>query len=777
MASASGAVAAEAVADNGAPTAEIIVTATKRNTRLQETPVAITALNATALTDQHVNTIEDVTHLVPSFQATSQGDHGVVTLTLRGVGNDSAKTEYADPEVAMFVDGVYSPRAEGATALLFDLDALEVDRGPQGTLWGRNSTVGAVNMMTSKPKIGAFGGDVQAGVGDYGRWGVRGAINLPITDTLAFRVAFVHEQHDGYVDYQRPNLPSLASQQAAALAGGISSANFKPIDPNQFVQGGPKYDAQDQTALRLSGLWQPTDRLTWNFSYEYFQDRGTPNINLMQNPRPGASFWSALIDTAPYLHRDVHTFRSRVDYRLTDYLGLDYIAGYSRYTGASAFDQDGGTHVPTSFATGATFQEDRTNYSRYTNYSHEVEVKSLGKHTVDWILGLYYAAEDNAIRFDIPIMNGTSQGTVSWQGSFIQPKETVESKAVFGQATWNLGERFHLTVGARYTDDHRGNEGGTNNGWAGLTTVPQVPIDPSTNPLTSPAFSTYQHNDGSYHSSRATWLARADADITKNFLVYASVSTGYKSGGLQDGGLQYKPETVTNYEIGSKNTFFGGRVTWNNAVYYEEFKGYQFSAPVTFADGSHGLDIVNIGGSTTVVGFESELSAQITRDDHAALSFATLHTKAGVERSAGSNDYSNLPVCTTNPLISNCVDITGHALPHAPSAAVTFLYQHDFHLPNGATLSPRLTTHYETESWLSLFHDGEGDKQKAYTRTDLGLKYAAETDGHAWSLDFYVQNVEDGRIRTSVGGVTSDNIYISQYLPPRTFGANLKVKF
>ena len=100
---------------------EVTVTATKRSTSLQHTPVAVTALNATALDNAHVMTIEDVVHLVPSFQATSQGDHGVITMTLRGIGNDSAKTEYADPEVALFVNGIYAPRAEGAAACALDL--------------------------------------------------------------------------------------------------------------------------------------------------------------------------------------------------------------------------------------------------------------------------------------------------------------------------------------------------------------------------------------------------------------------------------------------------------------------------------------------------------------------------------------------------------------------------------------------------------------------------------------------------------------------------------
>src|SRR6202012_4505177 len=294
---------------------------------------------AAELDKQHVQTISDVVHLVPSFQATTEGDHGVITMTMRGIGNDSAKTEYADPEVALFINGIYAPRAEGAASLLFDMQNIEVLRGPQGTLWGRNSTVGAVNMQTAPAELGSNFGDVSGGLGSYNRFGARAAFNFALSDTFALRAAFVHEQHDGYVDYQNPQLPSIADQQtaynafnaanaAAAAANGTAAPAtkpFQPIDPNTFVQAGPKYDAQDQSAARLSLLWKPTRDISWNASYEKFLDRGTPNMNLMQDPRPGEKFWSALISVAPYLDRDVNTFRSRVDWNLSDYLALDYV--------------------------------------------------------------------------------------------------------------------------------------------------------------------------------------------------------------------------------------------------------------------------------------------------------------------------------------------------------------------------------------------------------------------------------------------------------------------
>ena len=764
------AAAASAAADGSLQ--EVTVTATKRTTTLQSTPLAVTPISAAELEKNHVQTISDVVHLVPSFQATTEGDHGVITMTMRGIGNDSAKTEYADPEVALFVDGIYAPRAEGAASLLFDMENIEVLRGPQGTLWGRNSTVGAVNMQTAKAEIGSNFGSVEGGLGSYNRFGARSAFNFSLSDSFALRAAFVHEQHDGYVNYQKPPVISLADQQTAVNAYNIANPTatvaFRPLDPNTFVQTGPKYDSQDQSAARLSFIWKPIRDVTWNASYEKFLDRGTPDMNLLQTPRAGTSFWSALISVAPQLDRDVNTFRSRVDWNLSDSLSLAYIAGYSDFKGSSDFDQSGGATVPTSFTTGAKVQEDRTNWSHYKNYSHEVEVQTTGKRDVDWILGLYYAAEDNGIRFDIPISNGTQQGTINWQGSFIQPKETVASEAVFGQATWNLADSVHLTGGARFTHDDRKNEGGINWGWTGDPTVPQVPIDPATNPANPGSGFSAGHNDGHYTGQKVTWLGRANWDISKNFLVYGSVSTGYKSGGLQDGGLHYGPETLTNYEVGTKNTLFGNTVHFNNSLYYENFKDFQFSAPVTNPDGTHSLATSNAQGAK-VYGLESELSVNFTPDDRVQLGGAYTHTRLGY-LIAGSNDYA-LPVCAS-PGISNCLDVTGHRLPHSPTVSGTAQYEHTFRLADGSKLAPRVNFHYESSSWLSVFNLGDGDLQKSYTRTDLGLRYSAVKD---WYIDAFVQNVEDGRIKTNAQN--SFGAWQSQYLPPRTYGFNAGINF
>ena len=759
----------------------ISVSATKRETPLQKTPVAVSAITPDTLDKERVMTVQDLTKLVPGLQGTSQGDHGVVTLTLRGIGNDSAKTEYADPEVATFVDGVYAPRAEAASGLLLDMDGVEVLRGPQGTLWGRNSTAGAISFQTAKPDISAgFYGNAQVEAGNYNQMGARAAVNLPISDTFAMRVAVVHEQHDGYVDYQNPSseLPSVAQQQQAYLASGGDPARFQPIDPGQYVQNGKKYNAQDQSAARVSALWQPSDAFKWNLSYEYFVDRGTPDLSLMQNPRQGQDFWSALIDVAPYLDRTSKTVRSRMDWNINDGMQLSYVAGYNRYSGKSDFDQDVGVIVPTSFTTGGVYQDDRTNYSNYENWSQEIDLKSTGPQLVDWIVGAYYGYEDNNIRFDIPIMNGTKYGSVNWQGSFIQPKETVESSAIFGQATWHISDHWRLTGGARWSHDDKENKGGINWGWDYDPTVPQLPISPSVYPDPSNGFTISQRNTAKYSKSKVTWLARLDTDVGENGMVYASVSTGYKSGGTQDAGTLYAPETLTNYEIGSKFSFLDGHMTWNSAIYYEDFKNFQLSAPIVYPDGNHGLGFSNVGGSTEVFGIESELAYQ-QKDDRFDLVFSAIpKKKLGKLIYAGSNDYQGLPACPPASNLANCMDVTGNDLPHAPNVSLTAIYEHDFHLANGGRLTPRLSAQYQSTQWLSYFNLGSGDQQKAYTRGDISLRYTEP--GDKWWVNAYVQNVSDGKIRTSAARfVMPDGSlqYVSQYLAPRTYGVQLGVWF
>jgi iron complex outermembrane receptor protein len=802
-------------ANNDGQVAEIVVTATKRETSLEKTPIAISAFSQATLDKQRVQDVKGLADFVPSLHFAQQGDQGGILLTMRGIGNDSAYTEVADPEVAIYVDGIYSPRAQGASVLMYDMERVEVLRGPQGTLFGRNATVGAISMVTAKPTFDGFHASVEATGGSYSRVGVKGMVNIPVTDNFALRAAFITDQHDGYISYQQaPNIPG--------------------INRSAFVTSGKKYDAADQKSARLSARWD-LGRFKWNLNGEWYKDTGSPILSLMQTPRPGQKFWSALVDTAPQTNRYSWGIRSNMTYDVTDHIEAAYIAGFGRVGGTADSDADAGAHPPVENPDGSVDQlngaygENNTQYSRYDFWSHELQLKSTGKNTVDWIIGGYYSHEVNKIRFDIDQRNGYRDGTFNWAGTFVQADREIDSRAAFGQAVWHVNSWINLTGGIRYTSDKKQDIGGRNiqycAGGAGGSlednsanphcyNTPNLPgiygidlngagnaqqvVDALNAESTALGYGNLWSlgaNDTKGKWNKVTWLARADAQVTDSTLVYGSVSTGFKSGNIEDNGLLANPETLTNYEVGSKSRLFGGRMTLNLAAYYEDFKGYQVNQAETTRDANG-----NIIGSQLITtnakgakayGVEAELTANITPIDRLNLAATYQHTKFDSLLTVNNGIYNVAP--------QNFENLKGNELPHAPHFSMTGTYEHDFELPNGARITPRGTLHYETRSWLSYFNGdqtkgyapgdlaGKGllgtdyDKQKAYAKIDLGLTYASPDD--KYEIEAFSLNVTDKRIRTSAGvsGSPGTNglptVFLSNYEPPRTWGVSVRAKF
>jgi len=792
---------------------EIVVTATKRETSLEKTPIAISAFGQNQLDHYQVQDVTRLADFVPSLHFAQQGDQGGILLTMRGIGNDSAYTEVADPEVAIYVDGIYSPRAQGASVLLYDMERVEVLRGPQGTLFGRNATVGAISLVTAKPTFDDFHASIEAVGGSYSRFGVKGMVNIPVTDNFALRAAFISDQHDGYISYQK----------APDIAG---------VDRSAFVTGGKKYDAADQKSARLSARWD-LGRFKWDLNGEWYKDTGSPILSLMQNPRPGEKFWSALVDTAPQTDRYSWGIRSNMTYDLTDHIEAAYIAGFSRVGGTADSDADAGAHPPFVDSTGTTvlpndsFGENNTEYSRYDFWSHELQLKSTGKNTIDWIVGGYYSHEVNKIRFDIDQRNGYRDGTFNWAGTFIQADREIDSRAAFGQAVWHVNNWINLTGGIRYTSDKKQDIGGRNVTFAGCpaTLIPaqaaackaataNLPgifgvdlngagnaqdvlntLNAETASLGYGNLWGISPNDTKGKWNKVTWLARADANVTDTTLVYGSVSTGFKSGNIEDGGLLAGPETLTNYEVGSKSRLFGGRATLNLAAYYEDFKGYQVNQAETTRNAAGditGSQIVTTNAKgAKAYGLEAELSANITRLDRVNIAGTYQHTQFDSLITVNNGIYNVDP--------ANFRNLKGNQLPHAPHFSATGTYEHDFALENGGRITPRFTLHYETSSWLSYFNGdgtsgysaadlaGKGllgtdyDKQKAYAKIDLGVTYASP--GDRYEIEAFSLNVNDKRIRTSasVSGSVGTNglqsVFLSNYEPPRTWGVRVRAKF
>ena len=188
---------------------------------------------------------------------------------MRGIGNDSAFTELDSPEVSTYINGIYSPRSQGTSSLMYDMDRVEVLRGPQGTLFGHNSTVGVIDLFTAKPKLDGFSANAEAYFGNYNSTGVRGMINLPVNDVLGFRIAYVTQKHDGYAAFQP--IPT-----GLATSPGFSQNGSAGLNTSVFITGGQHYYGEDRKSYRLSGLFAPVDAFTWNVSFENYRGHRQP---------------------------------------------------------------------------------------------------------------------------------------------------------------------------------------------------------------------------------------------------------------------------------------------------------------------------------------------------------------------------------------------------------------------------------------------------------------------------------------------------------------------
>ncbi len=745
----------------------VSVTATKRSTLVQDTPLAVTAVTQRDLDRAQVKDLSSLQTMVPNLSVEQHGDSGGVHVFLRGVGSTN-HTELGDPAVAFHVDGIYSPRPQGATALMYDLSHVEVARGPQGTLFGRNATAGSVNLVTQKPRLFDNSGSTSITLGNYNRIALQGAMNIPLGETAALRVAAITDKHDGYVDFQ----------------------------PRSSVQpGSQKYMAGDQSGTRATLLWEPLDSVTTTLAVESYRDQGSGSIALMQKPRAGQKRYSALVDTPGNLVQGSRAYRGRVDYRPLESIELSYIGSWSRLKRKNASDYDAGT-LP------GFKQEHRTESSQFDSDSHEFQVKSMDKSAFQWLAGVFRIREDNAIRFDIDVTKvqvaddnaaippyPTLPTDTAWAMSFIQPKRTLESEAVFGQGTLSATDNFRVTLGARATSEKKKDVGGRNwvcpdfgatLGNGGRVIGPGGTVNEETcgsvhAPGTWPGGGA---NDAETKDAANTWLGRLEFNPASDLMTYLTVSTGFKSGGLSDGGRRHKPEFLTNYEWGVKSEFMNRRLAVNLALFLMKYKDMQVSAIEYQPNGQQQLVTSNAAAST-IQGFESEWSWRISRTDRWLGHASLLNAKYDDFLSCDSA----LLDCTQS---QNAVNLKGNSLPHAPNFSLTTAYEHEVLLEDGASLVPRAQVHYQTRTYMNAFNDAPSDAEKpgsfkdartqdAYSTLDASLRYQAAKN--VWFAEAFVVNATDEAVKTDASWIGDSSTWTSFYNPPRTYGVKVGHEF
>ena len=800
---------------------EIIVTAAGRATDLQKTPIAVSVFDQIRLDASGVSNLGELAYMVPGLEMTSTAPQAAMLVQLRGVGTTNI-TEIADGPVSIHVDGIYSPRSQAVAALLYDIDRIEVLRGPQGTLLGRNSTSGSVNIYNHRPSLDGVDGHWSTVFGNYNRREFRGAIDLPIHKTFGLRIAGATLKHNSYTDLL-DNYIGLGAHYPTDIAD--------LTDYDQAVDYGQKGpEMADQQSWRISSLWQPAESFSALTSVEKYRDQGSGIAQL--DPSLVTQGIRAVVSDSPsFLDLSNETWRNQLDYQASTY-SVRYLYGRSTMTRQQIVDAD--------FGRSSSFEQQRTHSSNFQFSSHELQLMNADTERLRWVLGTFYSREKNSIVFAVDQQNAGggrySEGATSWISNAdggavsyaIQPNRRVESLGVFAQATYDIDQYRRITLGARHTKDTKSDRGGRAINCR-VTSFLGPYVDSSSigpgapNPEDIYADAATQHaiNRGAYHDNgtkqgignepcwirqvndlSVTWknvsgLVNFEFSPSDRIMYFASLSTGFKSGHIQDAGNAVEPETVTNFELGFKSQYLDNRLRFNLAMFQAKYNNLQFSNEDRLDINNDG--IADTGGSTvvrnasaaTIRGLELELDWALTDADRLQISAAV--TDAHFDRfeipDTLFGDLFNPFVAHASLSPQDPVVLSGNSPPRLPNWKLTLAYSHDFIFDWGIA-TPRVVIKASDKYFLDIYNrdrvaagvfarlpNGGTDVgvQRPYQMLDLNLTFKPTST--KWTVTAFINNATDKAVKVDSGNVITESGLVATYLAPRTYGVKFSYLF
>ena len=755
---------------------DIVVTATKRETNLQKTPIAIAVMGNEDIKKRHVESLLDLGDgSIPSLRiATYESRQTALTIGIRGIVPGDANQPAREPGVGVYVDGIYLARQHGLNAALFEIERIEVLKGPQGTLFGRNTEGGAVNIVSKAP-TGEFGGRVVAGVGNFG--GYNGALHLDLPEYLGFSVKL-----SGVISHQGPTVENPLEGQTGW---------------NQYHRYGG----------RVAARWRPSSKFTADLAFDISRDENTPFFSQLLNFNPlgyrvatvaqiianGNALPAGFIAPLPpqvafgpdrMSVTDIGVpqqtslgktkgFTSNLRWEVADGLQLRSITAW-RTVDSEQWDNSGGAHRSPSFlpnGSNATFSRYSISFLNARQFSQELQaVGSLP--SIDYVLGLYYfteyaeeiAANPNTNQW----VTNTTTGAITysirdaqlWQRANLSISRASfansKSYAAFGQFTWTPAglDTLHLTVGGRYTHDEKsGNLYKVNN------VASSFPF--------------------SFANNRFDPLAILAWDTADGINLYAKYSTGYRAGGASSRSAIYRtfgPESVKAYEVGIKTEFLDRKVRFNIAGYimdrFESQFDFDFYLVQTNGTVRHTLDTVNASGVTKIRGIEADLTIRPAAGLSMNLSYAYTYWKVPPTPN---------PLVAGNPLQPLFLVYTPE---HAASGSI------DYSLPlsgeSGMALKFHIDANYSGQQYTfdnePVLADSSFLVNARVSLADIALSDAGQKLSIAlWARNlFNEQHIYrrsnanrvpiDGNFRTVVGDYGNFNA-------PRTFGAEVTISF
>jgi len=721
---------AAAVADAG-QLQEVVVTAQRRAENVQKASVEIEVLDAAALQGAGVTHAQDLENIDPSLTFANSGQN--FSTYLRGVGSFDTDAS-SDSSIAYNINGVFISRPDGVGDIFFDLDRVEVLKGPQGTLYGRNASGGAINLITTQPTF-TEAGYATVDVGNYGLIHTVIADGGPITDTLAVRAAFQYTKHDGY------------------LTDG--------------------YDDQNDQSARLSALWKPSDIFQALIVAEFNHEGGAGSAGAFRSdlrsqpadpwtgpslaPQPEtAALGGSTIDNDGFVHSNISALNATLTWNL-GFADLTFIPAV-RETRPDTLTYQPGFYFYTA--------ETSTQQSYELRLSHD-------DNLVDWVGGIYYFDEQqtqNYVLQAIPI-----------QDVNVVTDLNTKSDAAFGEAHWHLTDTLRLIGGLRYSEDKKGQDGTNFNILPTVSTVDDYGRRVDTNV--------------SYKGGVEYDLAPENMLYAT---VATGYKAGGFFPGVPAPDNTYKPETLKAYTLGSRNRFLDNRIQFNAEVFYWDYDNKQERFLGELPTGGTGLLTTNAGKATIYGTSLDMIARTGPGTVHATLEYTHSKyddfsydvVNAGPFGYLGYSTYATS--CALGPVgpvtavgTQQSVNCAGKPLPHAPTWAGTLGYDYPLQIGNGDTLTPGVNVQVSSSMYLSPDFITSA-QQGGYAWFDSDLAY----QHRQWTATAWIHNIGDKAVYT--GGyrypfsisekapppVAGDpSTFYADIRPPRTFGVTLKMTF
>ena len=743
-----------AVQDSAEPAndglADIVVTAQRRTESLQRAALAVSAVTGDDLAKSGITETANLGKLVPSLVVQPTG--GTTSFFLRGVGT-SSQNSFSENAIAFNFNGVYVGRPTAPAGVFYDLERVEVVKGPQGTLYGRNATGGAINVLPKKPELGKFGAE---GLFEYGNYDSKKgflALNVPIGDTVALRVAGQIVDRDGYIS--------------------------------------DGYDDDKGEAVRASLLIEPSDMWSMTLVADYYRQHGKGAGAVLL---PSAAF------AVPDLEDRVSVSDPRAQAAIAGYAATifapPFCGGFGGFVRSGCVAQAGSDGFldnkfyglsativgDMGFGTLTVIPAYRKSDVKFRTYlpgfagdftdlaeqaSLEVRLSSKEDQRLRYVLGAFYFGENQETE------NFFRQGNIST--TRFTPRLDTESVAAFGQLTFDVTDALRLVAGGRYTREDKRQLTSTAAGG------PPGPINP---PLSAPF-------TGDLNFEKFTWKAGVEFDAGPASLVYANVATGFKSGGFfvaQPPNNTFAPETLTAYTVGAKNRFFDNKLQLNFEAFYWDYKDQQ----ITFVGGvptgnglfAQGSTTVNAGKSK-IYGAEFEARFAPSRNDLFNLNVQFLKGKYD-ELVTANFSPTGAPVttgCTTlgsrlaNPGVNGArfydIDCSGKPTANAPKWAINVGYERTFPLSDELSLVAGARANIESSRYMNTNYREE-EKQDGFMMADAFL--TLDSLG-GWNITGFINNITDKEVLARAGTRPILDFPVGTLRPPRTYGVRLGFDF